>query len=361
MNEYPCTNIYLDKIKENAAQMKTKCAQHGAKLAGVTKGAAGDIRVAQAFLDAGVEQLADSRLENLKKFKEAGLKAEMMMLRLPYPEEAEAIVEYADISLNSELTTLQALSQAARRKNLIHKVIIMVDVGDLREGVMPEDLHDFMAEAMEYQGIDLLGIGTNVGCYGGVLPTPTNTRALVEMRDRLETRLNCRLPVISGGNTATTILLDQDKLPAGINHFRVGEGIIQGTDVTHQRNLIGFNQQNITLTAPIIELKEKPSVPSGEIGHDAFGQKPHFEDKGIRLRAILKVGRQDVRPDNISPTLAGIDVIGASSDHLILDVTEVDKKLSVGDLLTFELGYGAMLTAMTSIYLARNYRMAHPE
>jgi len=355
MTKYPCTNIHLDKIRENARQMQARCAANGIKLAGVAKGAAGDLKVARAFLEGGIDQLADSRIKNLKKFKEAGFEAEMLLLRLPHPGEAEEVIEYADISLNTELKTLKALSEAAKSKNKKHKVIIMVDVGDLREGVMQADLPDFLIEALELDGIEVLGIGTNVGCYGGVLPTPTNTKVLVDLRDRLETTLNCKLPVISGGNTATSILLERGQLPKGINHFRIGEGIIQGTDVTHQRDLIGFNRQNITLTAPIIELKYKPSVPTGETGHDAFGQKPEFEDKGTRLRAILEVGRQDVRPDGVKPTIEGIEVIGASSDHLLLDVTDAERELEVGDLITFELGYGAMLSAMTSNYLYRNY------
>lgn len=355
MKNLPCTNIRLSRIAENARQMKAKCLSLGIDLTGVVKGAAGDLRVAEAFLTGGIKRLGDSRLKNIRKFKEAGLEADHLLLRLPDPGRAEEVVELADISLNSEISTLKALGEAARARNNRHKVIIMIDLGDLREGVLPGQIKEFMVRARQISGIEITGLGTNVGCYGGVLPTPQNTRELVELKEQLETELSAELEIISGGNTATTILLDQGKMPAGINRLRVGEGILQGADITNQRELPGFNQQNITLSAAVIELKRKPSVPRGTLGHDAFGQKPSFVDKGERLRVILAVGRQDVRISGLKPCLAGAEIIGASSDHLLLDVTEVGLDLRVGDVMDFELDYGGMLSAMTSPYLARNY------
>ncbi len=355
MKNLPCTNIKVSRIAENARQMKAKCQSLGINLTGVVKGAAGDLRVAEAFLAGGINSLGDSRLKNIKKFKEAGLSAEFMLLRLPDPRRADEVVELADISLNSELITLKALGEAARAQKKLHKVIIMVDVGDLREGVLPGEIKDFLAEARHISSIEIIGLGTNVGCYGGVLPTPENTAELVELKSQLEASLSIKLEVISGGNTATTVLLDQGKMPAGVNHLRVGEGILQGPDITNQRELPGFNQQNIALSAAVIELKRKPTVPRGTLGHDAFGQQPSFVDKGERLRAILAVGRQDVRIAGLKPSLAGAEIIGASSDHLLLDVTEAGVDLKVGDIIDFELDYGGMLSAMTSPYLARNY------
>ncbi len=355
MQKYPAVNIYLDKIKENAKQMKKICSDNSIKVSGVVKGSAGDIKIIEAFINGGLTQLADSRIENLKKIKDTNFEVETLLLRLPDPNDAERTVKYADISLNSELKSMKSLSEAAKKINKKHKVIIMVDVGDLREGVMPEDLENIIKQAINFSGIEVIGLGTNVGCYGGVLPTYKNTKKLVDLKEKLEKLLNIKLPVISGGNTATTVLFEKNELPKGVNNFRIGEGIMQGTDATHQRDLPGFNKQNITLSAPIIELKEKPSVPTGTIGYDAFGGKPSFEDKGIRLRAILKVGRQDVRINGLTPILNGVEIIGASSDHLLLDVTDSEKDLKVGDNITFELGYGSMLSAMTSNYISKKY------
>ncbi|MFW5856051.1 MAG: alanine/ornithine racemase family PLP-dependent enzyme [Bacillota bacterium] len=352
----PRVNIDLTGITANARKMKNKCDQENIKLTGVVKGSAGDVRVARAFISGGIDSIADSRLRNIKILREAGFeKEEMVLLRLPQLSKVGEVVKYADVSLVSELKTIKALSEAAVAQNKIHEIIIMVDVGDLREGVMPEDLSDFIAVIIDLEGVRINGLGTNVGCYGGVLPTPENTRKLVELKEKLLLEYDINLSVISGGNTATTKLLDEGMLPAGVNNFRVGEAILQGTDITHQRKISGLKKDNFTLTASVIELKKKPSVPEGEIGHDAFGGKPQFEDKGIRKRAILAIGRQDVKVDGLTPLISGAEIIGASSDHLLLDVTEVEKDLTIGDKIDFSLDYGAMLALMTSPYVEKKY------
>lgn len=77
------------------------------------------------------------------------------------------------------------------------------------------------------------------------------------------------------------------------------------------------------LEAEVVEVKEKPTYPQGELGADAFGRKPVYEDRGLRLRAILALGRADVGDMETSrPTMPGVTVIGGSSDHCILDVTD---------------------------------------
>lgn len=352
----PRVNIKLKNIEENAKNMTKKCEERDVKLTGVVKGSAGDIKVASAFVRGGVESIGDSRIKNIKKLREAGFKEEMVLLRLPQFSEVENVVENVDITLISEIKTIKALNKEAKSKGKKQKIIVMVDVGDLREGVLPDDLEEFFAEIVDLEAINIEGIGTNVGCYGGVLPSKENTKILVDLKAKLEEKFDIKLPLISGGNTATSKLIDNDELPEGITNFRIGEGILQGTDITHQRKIKGQNQDNFTLNARIIELKEKPSVPKGKIGHDAFGNKPKFEDKGIRLRAILAIGRQDVKVDGLTPMIENAEIIGASSDHLLVDLTEVSGDFSVGDELEFSLDYGAMLALMTSEYVYKTYQ-----
>lgn len=351
----PAVEINLAGIKENVMIMKEMCQERGIELTGVVKGAAGDLQVVKSLLAAGVDSIGDSRLENIIAFREAGIESEMLLLRLPRISEAEKVVKYANISLVSEIETVQALSRAADKQDLTHRVILMVDVGDLREGVLPGDLKSIFREISQLAAIDVIGLGTNVGCYGGVLPDRENTEILVELKWELETEFGVRLPVISGGNTATTVLFADNSLPSGINHLRIGEAILQGTDITHQRKIEYLNQDNFRLRAEIIELKEKPSVPRGEIGHDAFGNKPEYQDRGIRRRAILALGRQDIRIKGLKPRLAGADIIGASSDHLLVDITETEETFKIGDTMEFNLSYGAMLAAMTSSYTHKKY------
>jgi predicted amino acid racemase len=106
------------------------------------------------------------------------------------------------------------------------------------------------------------------------------------------------------------------------------------------------------LVAEVIEFKTKPSRPHGEIAQDAFGHVFAFEDKGDVRRAILALGRQDVDVLAIKPRIKA-DVLGASSDHLILDVKGPD--LEVGDEVRFDIGYSALLRGMTSPYVEKVY------
>ncbi|ACL70662.1 alanine/ornithine racemase family PLP-dependent enzyme [Halothermothrix orenii] len=351
----PRVNINLPRIRENASIFNRKCQQQGISLTGVVKVMAGDLKVIKTFVQAGLTSLGDSRLYNLKKIREAGIGVELMLLRLPRLDEVSDVIKYSDISLNSEVTVIEALSREAIKVNRSHDIIVMVDVGDLREGVLPEDISEFFGKIIDLPGINIKGLGTNVGCYGGVLPTYKNTNLLIELKEKMEVKYGVHLPVISGGNSATTYLLDRNELPSGVNNLRVGEGILRGVYPTFNEIIEGVNQNCITLTASIIEVKDKPSVPRGRIGRDAFGNKPRFEDRGIRRRAILAVGRQDVKISGLDPVLDGVEVIGASSDHLIVDITEARYDLSVGDELEFNLDYGGILRAMTSPYVYKNY------
>ncbi|HMA60710.1 MAG TPA: alanine/ornithine racemase family PLP-dependent enzyme [Halanaerobiales bacterium] len=355
MHKTPRANINLVNIKENARILKDECDKRGINITGVVKGSAGDLRVINSVVEGGITTLGDSRIKNIIKMREAGFENEMVLLRLPRLSEIKQLIKYVDISLNSELVTLESIGRAALKKEKLHKVIIMVDVGDLREGVLVKDFMDFMEDALDIEGIKIIGLGTNVGCYGGVLPTYDNTKILLDLKEQVKEKYGYDLEVVSGGNTATTILFEEDELPTGVNNLRVGEGLIQGTDVTHQREIPFLNSNNITLTAEIIELKDKPSIPTGQIGHDAFGNKPKFEDKGIRKRAILAVGRQDVKVEGMTPLIEGVEIIGASSDHLLCDVTDSRQDLQIGSEIEFKLNYGAMLKAMTSEYVNKKY------
>lgn len=347
----PRLEIYYDKILENARNIINLCHSHGVKIACVTKVVSAHPSVVEAFVEAGADMLADSRLQNLLYIKQLGYNLPLMLLRIPTISEAEDVVRIADISLNSMITTIKALSYYAYQNGLIHKVIIMVDVGDLREGIMPEHVLDTLKQAKEQRNIEIIGLGCNLACYGGVIPTPENMKKLIEIRDLCRQETGLELPIISGGNSSGLPLLLSGKMPKEINHFRVGETILLGRNVIDRSPFPNTRQDTFIGVGEIIELEHKPSVPIGDRGQDAFGGYVHFEDRGIRLRAICNLGRQDVLLDNIVPCDSNITVLGGSSDHLILDVTDCKQKLKVGDIVKFYPGYGALLALSTSKYV----------
>lgn len=351
--KFPRIVFDLNKIKENAEYIKELCDKNDVQVMAVTKGYCGYPPVVKVLYDAGIRNFGDSRIENIKRMREAGIKGEMTLIRIPMISEAEEVVQWADISLNSEINVLQALDNAAKNQTKVHKVILMVDVGDLREGVLPDDLEDFVSEALKFDNLKIIGLGFNVGCFGGVLPTEENTQLLVDLAQNIQGKFDIKLDILSGGSTCALPLIEKNGLPQGINQFRIGEAIIVGRDSTGNRCVPGTRQDTMELVAEVIELKKKPSMPIGKIGKDAFGNTPVFEDKGIRLRAILAIGRQDADPEKLIPLTDGVEILGGSSDHLLIDVTESDDEFFVGKEVSFGLTYGAMLRLMTSEYVKK--------
>ncbi|MGE5653426.1 MAG: alanine/ornithine racemase family PLP-dependent enzyme [Bacillota bacterium] len=343
--------IDLAKISHNSRIMVSKCAQAGMIVVGVVKAVSGSPEVATAMLDGGVQWLADSRIENLTRLRQAGLQQTLMLLRTPHLGEVEQVVATADISLNSELATIRALGETACRQGKVHQIVFMVDVGDLREGVMPDDVMPLVHEIALVPGTELVGLGTNVGCYGGLVPTPENTTIICDLAKEIREKIGLDLPYLSGGNTRTSILLDDGGMPPGLHHLRLGEGILLGNYTLDGRKIPGSYQDAFILQAPVIELKTKPSRPQGVIARDAFGQIPAYEDKGLRRRAIVAVGRQDLGAGWLIPLDQGVEILGASSDHLIVDICDAVHDIEVGSILSFRLDYGSLVGLMTSPYV----------
>jgi predicted amino acid racemase len=342
----------LDKITHNTQVVAGICNRQGIRVAGVTKVFCGHPEIAGAMVDGGIDILADSRLENLKKLR--GFPLPKLLLRLPMISQAKAVVEWADISLNSEIETIKALSEAAIAQRKSHEIILMFDLGDLREGIFDEnELFHTVEQMLPLKGVILIGIGTNMTCFGGVIPTPKNLSRLARQKRAIESRFDLHLEVVSGGNSSSLYLIEEGSMPEGINQLRLGEAIVLGRETAYGRQLRGTYNDCFKLIAEIIEIKEKPSSPIGEVRLDAFGDRPSFVDKGIRKRALCAIGKQDVGSGDIIPDDEGVALLGASSDHLILDVTECARTYKVGDLVSFFLTYGGILRSMTSEYVAK--------
>lgn len=348
---YPRIEINTEKLEKNARVLSEFTKKFDITPWAVTKCFCAIPDVAKAIVDGGIEVLADSRIANLKKIKDLPVKK--VLLRIPMHSEVDDVVEYADYSLNSELSTLKLLGEAAARKNKTHKVVIMVDMGDLREGVWPDDLEGFVSQVVDIKGIEIKGFGVNLTCYGGVIPDENNLGRVVEIAKNMERKFNLKLEIISGGNSSSYYLLPLGRMPNGINNLRFGEILLLGRETAYGDLVEELNQDVFKLQGQIVELKEKPSVPIGNIGMDAFGNTPSYEDRGIIKRAIVAVGRQDIEPSGLTPLDKKIDILGASSDHTILDVTKSDKEYKVGDIVEFYLDYGCLLKAMTSEYVEK--------
>jgi len=354
---YPQLVIDLKKIKNNLDKILEMVKNAGCSLMIVTKGYCADDEIYKILEASDVDFLADSRIQNLKKYKDS--KKQRVLLRLPMGSEADEVVRYADISLNSEIVTIKKLDDAAKKQNKIHNILLMIDLGDLREGIFfknEEEIYDAVENILNLKNIKLNGIGVNLTCYGAVIPKNENLSILVDIAENIERKFNIKLDMISGGNSSSVYLINENQLPERINNLRIGEAFSIGDETSYSQMIDGLYDDSFVLEAEIIELKEKQSVPIGETGVDAFGNRPVYEDRGIIKRAIIAVGRQDVDPDNLHPIDRKIDILGASSDHLILDTTKSDIDYKVGDIISFKLSYSSLLRATTSGYVGRTYK-----
>lgn len=349
----PRLEIYPQRIEANARAVIKLCHDHGAQVACVTKVMSAHPAIVHALQAGGADMIADSRILNLQSISNIGMDLPLMLLRIPAPSRVADVVCCADISLNSSAKTIGLLSDAAELLHRKHQVIVMVDVGDLREGVWPDRVVPVVREACKYPHVEIVGLGCNLACYGGVIPTTENMQMLVDIRDACRKATGLELNILSGGNSANLPLLASGGMPKEINHFRIGEAITLGRNVLDRSPWPGTRQDTFRIVAEIVEVECKPSIPIGNRGQDAFGGYTDFVDRGIRKRAICNVGRQDVVVDGIQPDDPGIIVLGGSSDHLVLDVEEARTDMQVGDEVVFYPSYGALLAATTSPYVQK--------
>lgn len=348
----PRIEINLAKIAYNVKKLKKLYGSKGISITGVTKVVCGDPDIAATLVKNGIRILADTRLLNIKRMREAGVRAEYLLLRTPIPSQTELVVQYADISLNSEISVIKSLSEFAVKHNTTHKIILMVDLGDLREGLMPEELEDTVQTVICLKGIKLVGIGTNLACFGGIKPDDEKMQCLSYFADKIEEKSGLKLEFVSGGNSANYDWFMSTKDVGRINNLRLGESIYLGRETLHRTPIPGLFTDAFTMVAEVIESKLKPSLPSGEVCQNAFGQIPEFKNRGLIRRAILGVGLQDVTVSGLTPEL-DIDILGMSSDHIVVDTKQT--RLDVGNTVKFSLNYEALLVAMTSPYIMKRY------
>ena len=350
--------VNLANIRRNAKAICALSEKHGISVAGVVKGACGALPVAKAVLEGGCRQLASSRLSQLEAIRAEMPEVSTLLIRMPLPEAAHRVVRACDLSLNTEEHTLRALSDAAVAAGMTHGVILMYELGDLREGVLGREALISLAKTAEsLPGLHLAGIGGTLNDIYGVSPSRENLGELTEAFHAVEEAIGRKLDILSGGSTTALPMLLKGELPPEINHLRVGEAILTGRDLPDLwgTQVPGCGCDTLTLEARIIETNRKPTRPWGVRSQNGFGEQPPLPpDRGTRCRAILDLGRCDVGEVGQLICPEGVTVIGASSDHLVVDVQE-RPGLQVGDGLTFRLFYQGMLYAFQSTDVEKVY------
>lgn len=349
--------LYKNKLRHNYYFLKNLFRQHNIQWGIVTKLLCGNKKYLEEVMNLGIKELCDSRISNLKIIKKMDQSIVTVYIKPPAKRSIKSIVAYADVSLNTELFTIKLLSEEAKRQNKIHRVVIMIELGDLREGVMREEIIDFYAQIFELPNINIVGLGTNLNCLNGVLPSEDKLIQLSLYKQIIELKFKREIPFVSAGTSATLPLLLRKQLPKGVNHFRLGESLFWGNNMFEDDQLIeGMETDVIELFAEIIEINEKPVVPTGMLAENPSGEvfEINEDDFGrTTFRGIIDIGLLDINPDYLIPQEKNIEVVGASSDMLILDLKSNSRNYKVGDLVAFRLKYMGALGLLNSDYIEK--------
>jgi predicted amino acid racemase len=356
--------INIEALKYNIAVINRWMDRHNSAWTVVTKVLCGHSETITALQQLGVRSMGDSRLDNLKAIERIIPDLEAWYLRVPDISSIPQVVKYSDVSLNSEISIIRELNREAARQNKIHRIIIMIELGDLREGILPGSLVKFYEQVFDLSNIEVMGIGANIGCLAGVIPNVDQFMQLVLYRELLELKFKHTLPMISAGSTAVLPLVLDKKLPAAINHFRIGEAIFLGSDLINGGTLPYLNNEVMLLEAEIAEIKEKGLVPLGETASVAPFESETEDDStpGQRgYRALISVGHLDTDIAGLTPVNQNYRIAGASSDITVVNIGSDADGLKVGDTIKFKVNYSALLRLMNGKYITKEITPALDE
>ncbi|MCU0258829.1 MAG: alanine racemase, partial [Solirubrobacteraceae bacterium] len=230
--------VDLGKVRANARTVIDHLP--GISVVAVTKVTCGSPQVGRAMLAGGARALGESRLENARRLRDAGLTAPIWLLRSPPPELTGETVQLTDVSLESELETVVALENAAAAAGRRHAIVAMVDLGDLREGMLPKDLPAFIERVNTMDHVDIAGIGVNLTCYGAIVPDEDNMSRLVDLAARSERQLGRPL-LVSGGNSGSIGMVISGRMPVAVDSLRIGETILLGVDTLTREPALGLH------------------------------------------------------------------------------------------------------------------------
>lgn len=341
----PRIEIDLQKIRENTRTLVDLLGGRGITVTGVTKAVCGHPDVAQAMLDGGAVGLADARIANVRRMREAGITCPISLIRAPMQTEIEDVIRLCDTSYNTELETLHRLAIAAHCRGKKHNVMLMVEMGDMREGILPMDLEAVASMVVKMPGIALKGIAANFACLGDDAPTLHAMALLTRLANEVEGACGPYVALVSGGSSSGLSLALSDGGNSRINNLRLGEAILLGMDPMTEREIDGLHTDAFCLIAEVIESRWKPKKVLAQPLDPMPWALDLSQEKSPKLRTVLAVGQQDTTPEGLRFP-SQIEFVKATSDHTVVVGTDV--RLSVGSEVKLGTNYSALMRAMSA-------------
>lgn len=327
--------INLSKIQYNALVLKSILEKRYIHFTPVIKCVAGDKKIVDTLSAIGIRHFADARMENISKTKDE--QNSFTMIRTPNRRELEAVTLNTQISIQTELETIERMNEVAKAHAITHQVLLMVDWKDAREGVLPFEVVSYVKQILSFTHIKLIGLAFNFMCFRELPPTEKDIDQMNEFITYVEDKTNVHFQLISGGNSSMLPLTMYQKL-GRINELRIGETLFRGVDTTKDQAIPELYQDAITLETEIVEIKPRLSLSTGQ----------------SYLQAILDIGHIDTAVEALTPLNHSIEILGATSDHVMVNLQNQDS-YQVGDKIQFKLGYKALAQSMYMLNIQKKY------
>nr|WP_319493759.1 alanine racemase [uncultured Desulfobacter sp.] len=341
--------LNLDKLRHNIRFLSRHCREHHLGITGIIKDPRADKKMISQMMDLGFENIGISRVPD-DTIANPVFPKRPIYISLPSIHELHGIVKYFSTSFNSEISVIEQLNQVAIAMNQPHDILLMVDTGDLREGVMPDQVLETVRKIHQIRPrkINFAGIGTNLGCCAGTVPDEYNLGIMTELADRIESQLDIEVKTVSVGGSVLLKWMQHRHLPKRINNIRLGESVFLGTIPTINQVHPDLKTQVVTFRSDIIEIREKLVTPPQFCGKDALGGQPQFTIRGLRKRAILNFGICDTSPSGLTPLIPGMEIVSVNSNYTLADITDCRHRFKIGDFVDFKMNYQAFLQSLIS-------------
>jgi predicted amino acid racemase len=339
----------LDAIAAATGKLADRLLARGIELVGVTKAVDGEPAVGQAMLEAGCAGLADSRLPALVRLAAHAL-APLTLLRAPEPHDVATAAQVAERVLLCDPGAATELGRHA--PGLPIELLLSVDLGDRREGVLPGRAGEAAHRLAGLPGTTLTGISVNFACLSGQLPSVALLREAEDVLAAVADAADVDAPLLSIGGTVCLGCIDAFT-PRFRTELRAGGGLLYGYDFVSGEGLAGLERFDPVLTATVLESSRKPPAPGGAVGRDAFGHTP---DTALPVHdawyTLIALGRRDCEPQGLRPLLDGAWVAGMTSD---VGVLITPHEMRPGDTVAFAVDYDALVRAVTSPFVSRRF------
>ena len=356
-------SINTDRICGNIIKLQDYLSQNGIQWTLVSKMLCGYKPALEKIIPAkcikNLHSVGDSRITNLRIIKDIKPDVVTMYIKPPAFNQVKNVIKYADISLNSSFKTIKALDKEAANQGKVHRVIVMIEMGELREGILRDDILNFYEKTFQLDNIKVIGIGTNLGCMYGIEPTYDKLIQLSLYKNLIEAKFDRKLELVSGGSSITLPLISTGKIPKGVNHFRVGEAALLGVSPLDGKKFRNLSTNAINFKAEILELYKKEMVPDGIMGEGAVGDIVGVENtdgKKESYRCLVDFGQLDVDTKNLTPKDENINFVGTTSDMTVYDLGKNNNNYHVHDQLQFMPNYMSIARIMNSRYMSKELK-----